>query len=63
MEPLSGVASGMAVVSLSLQLIQSVDKIRTFIGNVKGAAKELERLAGLLCRLAAILEDTRNLYV
>lgn len=61
MEPLSGIASGMAVVSLSLQLIQSVDTIRTFIRNVKEAEKELERLASLLTRLAAILEDTRNL--
>ncbi|OAL42951.1 hypothetical protein IQ07DRAFT_525288 [Pyrenochaeta sp. DS3sAY3a] len=61
MEPLAGVASGMAVVSLSLQLIQSVDTIRTFIRNVRDATKELERLSSLLTRLAAILEDTRNL--
>lgn len=61
MEALSGAASGMAVISLSIQLIQSVDKIRTFIRNVKGASAELERLAELLARLAAVLDDVRNL--
>jgi hypothetical protein len=57
MEPLSGVASGMAVVSLSLQLIQSVFIINTFIRAVKGASKELERLVESLDRLRALLED------
>ena len=63
MEALSGVASGMAVGSLSIQLIESVSKIRAFIKNVKGAPVELERLEELLARLAAVLQDVRSLYV
>lgn len=63
MEPLSGAASAIAVVSLSIQLIESVDRIKSFIKNVKGAPKELERLVGLLTRLAAILHDAQNMYV
>ena len=63
MEALSGVASGIAVGSLSLQLIESVGKIRAFIKNVKGAPAELERLEELLARLAAVLQDVSSLYV
>lgn len=59
MEALSGVASGMAVASLSLQLIQSIGTIKAFIRDVRGASKELERLASLLDRLNALLEDVR----
>ncbi|KAH8728063.1 hypothetical protein GQ44DRAFT_609998 [Phaeosphaeriaceae sp. PMI808] len=61
MEGLAGVASGMAVVSLSIQLIESVDKARTLILNVKEAPSELERLAMLLARLGAVLQEVRNL--
>jgi len=61
MEALSGVASGMAVMSLSIQLIESVATIKTFIHNVKDSQKELERLVDLLDRLEGLLEDTRNL--
>lgn len=61
MEGLSAVASGMAVASLSLQLLESVGKIKAFIRDVKGASKELDRLADLLDRLNALLEDVRNI--
>jgi hypothetical protein len=61
MEVLAGVASGMAVVSLSIQLIDSIGKIKTFAHNVKDASKELERLVDLLERLEAMLEDVRKL--
>ncbi|CAO2647786.1 Nn.00g087080.m01.CDS01 [Neocucurbitaria sp. VM-36] len=57
MEALSGAASGIAVVSLSIQLVQSVGTIKTFIRNVKDAPKEFERLVELLERLSALLED------
>ncbi|KAF2033585.1 hypothetical protein EK21DRAFT_58205 [Setomelanomma holmii] len=60
MDSLSGVASSMAVASLSIQLLESVSKIRTFLRYVKGASKELERLAELLDRLRALLEDVRD---
>jgi DNA repair exonuclease SbcCD ATPase subunit len=61
MEVLSGVASGMAVASLSIQLVDSISTIKTFIHNVKDAPKELERLVDLLERLEALLEDVRAL--
>jgi hypothetical protein len=55
------VASGMAVASLSIQLIQSIDAIQTFITNFKDAPKELQRLTGLLERLNSILQDVHNI--
>jgi hypothetical protein len=61
MEVLSGVASGMAVASLSLQLLQSIDTVRTFVRDVKGAPKELQRLAALLDRLHALLRTIRDM--
>jgi hypothetical protein len=60
MEVLSGVASGMAVASLSIQLVQSIGAIKTFTRNVKDAPKELERLLDLLERLQALLQDVRD---
>ncbi|KAH8732309.1 hypothetical protein GQ44DRAFT_177105 [Phaeosphaeriaceae sp. PMI808] len=60
MEALSGVASGMAVASLSIQLIESIGTIKTFIGDVKGASKELERLSELLDQLGALLGDVKD---
>lgn len=61
MDGLSGVASGMAVASLALQLLQSVNTAKTFIRNVKGASKELDRLGELLDRLSCLLADVRNI--
>lgn len=61
MDGLSGVASGMAVVSLSLQLIQSIGTIKNFVRDVKGASKELQRLIELLDRLNALLQDVRDI--
>ncbi|CAN9176259.1 unnamed protein product [Alternaria alternata] len=60
MEALSGAASGIAVVSLTIQLIQSVALIREFIKDVKGASKELHRLVGKLELLNALLENVQN---
>jgi hypothetical protein len=61
MDGLSGVASGMAVVSLSIQLVETVGKIRAFIRNVKDAPKEIERLVGLLEKLEMLLSDVRDI--
>jgi hypothetical protein len=61
MEVLSGVASGMAVASLSLQLLQSINTIRTFVRDVKSAPEEFQRLAALLDRLHALLETIRDM--
>jgi hypothetical protein len=60
MEALSGAASGIAVVSLTIQLIQSVALVREFIKDVKGASKELHRLVGKLELLNALLEDAQK---
>jgi hypothetical protein len=60
MEALSGAASGIAVVSLAIQLLQSVGTIKTIIRDVKSASKELERLIDLLNRLGALLDDVRS---
>jgi hypothetical protein len=59
-EALSGVASGIVVASLTLQLIQSVCVVKAFVYNVKDAAKELERLVTLLGRLEALHEAVRK---
>jgi hypothetical protein len=60
MEVLSGVASGMAVVSLTVQLLQSTNTIKTFLRDVRGASKELERLSELLDCLSALLADVHD---
>jgi hypothetical protein len=60
MEVLSGVASGMAVVSLTVQLLQSANAIKTFIRDVKSASKELERLSESLDCLSALLTNVRD---
>jgi hypothetical protein len=61
MEALSGAASGIAVISLAIQLSQSVALIREFVRDVKGASKELERLVGKLELLNALLEDAQKI--
>jgi hypothetical protein len=60
MEVLATAASGMAVASLSIQLLQTIGTIRTFIRDVKSASRELERLAALLDRLNALLENVQD---
>jgi len=57
MDGLSAAASGMAVVSLAIQLVGSVRDIRRFLGNVSDAPKELGRLIDLLEQLELILEN------
>jgi hypothetical protein len=61
MDPLSGAASGIAIVSLTLQLLQSVAIIRSFVRNVKDAPKELESLVDKLEQLEALLEEARKI--
>lgn len=61
MDALSGVASLIAVVSLSLQLIQSAHATRSFAQRVKSAPVELLRLTQSLEHLEALLEDVRQL--
>lgn len=53
----------MAVASLSIQLIESISRIKAFIRHVKNAPNELLRLTELLERLSAVLEDVRDVLV
>jgi hypothetical protein len=52
-------ASAIGIVSLSLQLIETIKKIKNFIRDVKDASKELSRLEDLLERLGALIQDIR----
>jgi hypothetical protein len=55
MEALSGVVSGIAVVSLPLRLIQSIEVIKTFAHNSEDVPKDLVRLEASLERLEALI--------
>jgi Fungal N-terminal domain of STAND proteins len=59
MDGLSAAASGIAVVSLALQLIQITQSLRAFINDVSGAPREIQRLALSLAQLANILKDVQ----
>lgn len=60
MEVFAVATGGMAVLSLSIQLIQSIGTIQTFIRNVEDAPDELVRLGKKLEGLKALLEDVRS---
>ncbi|ORY17760.1 hypothetical protein BCR34DRAFT_454878, partial [Clohesyomyces aquaticus] len=55
-----GAASGIAVASRALQLLHSVNAIKSFIRSAKGASSEVERLLELFERLSALLDEVRN---
>ncbi|KAN0121729.1 hypothetical protein V8E51_000055 [Hyaloscypha variabilis] len=57
MDPLSGAASVFAVVSLALQLVDSVATIRDFCQRFKGSKAQIDRLLADLLLLQAILES------
>jgi hypothetical protein len=57
MDGLSAAASGIAVVSLALQLVSSVREIRRFLHSILKAPEELKRLIDLLEQLELILEQ------
>jgi hypothetical protein len=61
MDGLSAAASGMAVVSLAIQLVGSVRDIRRFMRQVSDAPKELNRLIDLLEQLELIIEGVGEL--
>jgi predicted small secreted protein len=60
MDPLSGAASVIAVASLALQLLQSVNTVKAFVHDIQSASKDLERLADSLGRLGALFQDVRD---
>jgi hypothetical protein len=55
MDGLSAAASGIAVVSFAIQLVDAVREIRLFLRKVSNAPKELRRLIDLLEQLELIL--------
>lgn len=61
MDGLSAAASGMAIISLAIQLADSVGGIQRLLRNVSEAPKELNRLIDLLEQLKVILEHIRAL--
>jgi len=56
MDGLSAAASGIAVVSLAIQLVESVRQTQRFLRNVSEAPKELKRLLELLDLLEFTIE-------
>lgn len=52
---------GLAIASLSIQLIDSISAIKTFIQNVKDAPKESQRIVDLLERLGDLIEGVRDM--
>jgi hypothetical protein len=59
MDGLSAAASGIAVASLTIQLVDSIREILRFLHLVADAPKELKRLCNLLEQLELILESIR----
>lgn len=57
MDGLSAAASGTAIVSFAIQLVDSVREIKRFLRNISEAPKELKRLIDLLQQLELILEN------
>lgn len=56
MDGLSAAGSGMAVISMAVQLVSSINDIRKFLGRVSDAPKELNRLIDVLEQLELILQ-------
>jgi len=61
MDGLSVAASGMAVISLTIQLLDSIREIQRFMRNILNARTELKRLIDLLDQLILILENIGSL--
>jgi hypothetical protein len=61
MDGLSAASSGIAVVSLAIQLVDSVRKIRRFFRTLKDAPEELGRLLDLLEHMELMLENIGKL--
>jgi N-terminal domain on NACHT_NTPase and P-loop NTPases len=61
MDGLSAAASGMAVVSLAIQLVDSVRQIRRFFRTLKDAPEELDRLIDLLEHMEVMLANIGTL--
>ena len=58
---MDGVSGAFAVVSLALQLLDSVQEARTFLKDIQNAPKELIRLGETLAQLDSVLGYVSNL--
>ena len=61
MDGLSGAASAIAIVSLAIQLVDTVQEISKFLKNVQDAPKEMLRLLETLDQLQGTLDNVRQL--
>ena len=61
MDGLSAAASGIAVASLAIQLVDSVREIRRFFRTLKDAPEELHRLLDLLEHMELMLDKIGKL--
>ena len=61
MDGLSSAASAIALVSLAIQLVDTVQEISKFLKNVQNAPKEVLRLIETLDQLQGTLDNVRHL--
>ena len=61
MDGLSSAGSAIAIVSLVIQLVETVQEINTFLKNVHGAPKEVLNLTETLDQLQGTLDNVRLL--
>lgn len=54
-------ASGIAVASIAIQLLESTNRIRSFLRTVENAPQDLQRIANLLDRLSTLLGEVQDL--
>jgi hypothetical protein len=59
MDPLSGVSSVFAVVSLALQLVATAKETKSLIRRVQDAPQEFQRLQGQIEQVSSIAEGIR----
>lgn len=54
-------ASGIAVASIAIQLLESTNRIRNFLRSVENAPQDLQRVANFLDRLSTLLGEVQDL--
>ncbi|KAI1455852.1 ankyrin [Annulohypoxylon moriforme] len=61
MDPLSGVSSIFAVISLAVELGKSVVEIKHFLDTIRNAPAEIIRLKGIISQILYLIEDINTL--
>lgn len=59
MDGLSAAASGIAVVSLAIQVADSVQKLHGFLKSIRDAPDEVYRLSSMLIQLKGIVDEVK----